>query len=103
MGYIIPTQPTQAQIYANRMHSNEYNFAYVGSVQKVHLRSLFRDHLIQKERLNETAEEDTIQADKKHVSSKLPLYKGFIQPNPINLSPVISEISGKGNNVNLYI
>jgi len=102
MGYIMPTQPTQAQIYANRMHSNEYNFAYVGSVQKVHLKSLFRDHLIQK-RLNETAEEEDVQTDKKHVSSKLPLYKGFIQPNPINLSPVISEISGKGTNVNLYI
>ena len=35
--------------------------------------------------------------------SGLPLYKSFIQPNPINLSPIIAEISGKGNNINRYI
>ncbi len=102
MGYIIPVQPTQAQIYANRMYQNEYNFAYVGNVQKVNLKSMFRDHLI-KDQPNDFLEDEENQIEKISKSKRMPLYKGFIQPNPINLSPVIAEISGKGNTVNMYI
>ena len=33
MGYILPIQPIQSQIYANRMSGNDYNFAYIDNIQ----------------------------------------------------------------------
>ncbi len=35
MGYILPVQPMQAEIYANRMNAVRNNFAYVDRVEKV--------------------------------------------------------------------
>ena len=34
MGYILPIQPIQSQVYANRMIGNDYNFAYIDNVQE---------------------------------------------------------------------
>ncbi|WP_144509470.1 hypothetical protein [Bacillus sp. FJAT-22090] len=101
MGYIIPSQPIQSQLYANRMLMDDYNFAYINNVDSIKMKSIFDDHLEREEQ--ELIEEEEKQFSEVDGPSNLPLYKGFIQPNPINLSPKIAEISGKGNSVNLYI
>ncbi|MEK3974289.1 MULTISPECIES: hypothetical protein [unclassified Psychrobacillus] len=103
MGYIIPVQPLQSQIYANRMQMEEYNFAQINNVQNVKMKSIFDDHLadLQQKEGIEQQEEKQLSGNKE--LSSLPLSKGFIQPNPVNLSPIIAEISGKGNYVNTYI
>lgn len=102
MGYIIPVQPLQSQIYANRMQMEEYNFAQISNVQAVKMKSNFDNHLTNLQQ-NEDIEQEEKQLSGNKELSSLPLYKGFIQPNPVNLSPVIAEISGKGNYVNTYI
>ena len=45
MGYIIPNQPIQSQIYANRMLMDDYNFAYINNVNSVKMKTSFEDHL----------------------------------------------------------
>ena len=30
-------------------------------------------------------------------------YKGFVRPNPANLSPVIAQVVGKGLSINTYV
>lgn len=101
MGYILPMQPIQSQVYANRMISNDYNFAYIDDVQNVKFKSDFEDHLEKQEQLLEEEEEQ--QLSELERPSIQPSFKGFIHPNPVNLSPIIAEISGKGNSVNLYV
>lgn len=101
MGYILPMQPIQSQVYANRMISNDYNFAYIDDVQNVKFKSDFEDHLEKQEQLLEEEEEQRLSELER--PSIQPLFKGFIHPNPVNLSPIIAEISGKGNSVNLYV
>lgn len=99
MGYIIPNQPIQSQMYANRMLMDDYNFAYINNVNGVKMKSSFDEHL--EKQTQEDKEEKQVLEQKGQTD--LPLYKSFIQPNPINLSPIIAEISGKGNNINRYI
>jgi len=96
MGYIIPIRPIQSQIYANRMLMDNYNFAYINNVDSVKMKTSFEDHL-EKQILEDDKEKQVLE------QKDLPLYKSFIQPNPINLLPIIAEISGKGNNINHYI
>ncbi len=43
MGYILPIQPIQSQMYANRLSMEAYNFAYIERVNKVKLNSDFLD------------------------------------------------------------
>ena len=100
MGYILPMQPIQSQVYANRMISNDYNFAYIDNVQNVKFKSGFEDHLEKQEQLLEEEEQQVLELERPSIQ---PLFKGFIHPNPVNLSPKIAEISGKGNSVNLYV
>lgn len=100
MGYILPMQPIQSQVYANRMISNDYNFAFIDDVQNVKFKSNFEDHLEKQEQLLE--EEEQFLSEQESPSIQ-PLFKGFIQPNPVNLSPKIAEINGKGNSINLYV
>ena len=99
MGYIIPISPIQSQIYANRMLMDNYNFAYINNVDSVKMKSSFEDHL--EEQILENNREKQVLEPKEQMD--VPLYKSFIQPNPINLSPIIAEISGKGNILNRYI
>lgn len=99
MGYILPNQPIQSQMYATRMLMDDYNFAYINNVYGVKMKSSFDDHL---EKQTQKDEEEK-QLMEQNGQTDPPLYKGFIQPNPINLSPIIAEISGKGNNINRYI
>lgn len=101
MGYIIPNQPIQSQIYANRMLMDNYNFAYIDNVDGVRMKTSFEEHLHKQEQ--ELAESEEEQLKESKATTDLPLYKSFIQPNPINLSPIIAEISGKGNNINRYV
>ena len=101
MGYIIPVQPLQAQLYANRMLMEEYNFAYISNIQGIKMKSIFEEKLKDQEEELEKNEEK--QLLKGNESSSPTPYKGFIQPNLVNLSMKIAEINGKGNSVNLYI
>lgn len=96
MGYILPMQPIQSQVYANRMSGNNYNFAYINKIYPVKFKSGFEDHLEE----HEVEEEQLLE---KGSPSIQPLFKGFIHPNPVNLSLKIAEINGKGNSVNLYV
>ena len=45
MGYIIPVQPLQAQVYANRMLMDDYNFAYISNVQGIKMKSIFEERI----------------------------------------------------------
>ena len=99
MGYILPNQSIQSRDYANRMLMDDYNFAYINNVNSVKMKSSFNNHLERK--ILEDEEEPQVFGQSGQTN--LPLYKSFIQPNPINLSPIIAEISGKGNNINRYI
>ena len=101
MGYILPVQQTQAEMYANRMNAVRNNFAYVDRVEKVnmdpYLMDKFDDSLrSEQERIMEE-EEPTV------VKSRPPYLKGFIYPNPANLSPEIAHIVRKGLSVNEYV
>lgn len=99
MGYILPNQSIQSRDYANRMLMDQYNFAYINNVNSVKMKSSFDDHL-EREILDEEEESQVLE---QNGQTEPPLYKSFIQPNPINLSPIIAEISGKGNYINRYI
>ncbi|MFS0688425.1 hypothetical protein AB1K89_04115 [Sporosarcina sp. 179-K 8C2 HS] len=100
MGYILPVQPMQAEIYANRMNAERNNFAYVDRVEKVKfetdLMDKFEDSLRhEQERIVEEREPNV-------AESRPPYLKGFIYPNPANLSPEIAHLVGKGLTVNEY-
>ncbi|MGN7387043.1 hypothetical protein [Sporosarcina sp. SAFN-015] len=101
MGYILPIQQTQAEMYANRMNAVRNNFAYVDRVEKVKmdpdLMDKFDDTLrSEQERIMEEGETVI-------VNSRPPYLKGFIYPNPANLSPEIAQLVGKGLAVNEYV
>lgn len=101
MGYILPIQQTQAEMYANRMNAMRNNFAYVDRVEKVKmdpdLMDKFDDTLrSEQERIMEEGETVI-------VNSRPPYLKGFIYPNPANLSPEIAQLVGKGLAVNEYV
>ncbi|QUG40880.1 hypothetical protein KD050_16535 [Psychrobacillus sp. INOP01] len=100
MGYILPMQSIQTEVYANRMIGNDRNFAYIDNIQNAKFKSVFDDHLEEQEQLLEEEEEQLLESER---PSTQPLFKGFIHPNPVNLSPRIAEINGKGNSVNLYV
>lgn len=100
MGYILPIQPMQAELYANRMNAVRNNFAYVDRVEKVKmdpdLMDKFDDSLRhEQERIMEEREANI-------DISRPPYLKGFIYPNPANLSPEIAHIVRKGLAVNEY-
>lgn len=101
MGYIIPVQPIQSQNYANRLLMDDYNFAFINNIDAIKMKSIFD------KRLEEQQQKHEVKKEKQQVNhdepSILPLFKGFIQPNPVNLSLEISKINGKGQNFNYYI
>jgi len=100
MGYILPYQPIQSQQYANRLQIESYNFAHIGAIQPIKMRSLFEDELEEREKRFKDEDELSPKSDAK--SFPVP-YKGFIQPNPVNLSPEIAKVCGKGNQINTYV
>lgn len=99
VGYILPIQSIQSQLYANRMQMDTYNFAYINAIQPIKRKSIFEDELDER-----TKQYDEDEVTQKELSSKQPVpYKGFIQPNPVNLSPNIAKVCGKGIQINTYI
>ncbi|MET1014518.1 MAG: hypothetical protein ABWX61_08425 [Paenisporosarcina sp.] len=101
MGYILPIQPFQAQQYANRLQMSNYNFAHVNAVLPIKMKSIFEDQMEEQSKKHE--EEDESVSTSSHSFRQAVPYKGFIQPNPVNLSPEIAKVSGKGIQVNTYI
>ena len=101
MGYLLPINPIQSQQYANRITMDPYNFATINRVQRVKLKSDFL------EEFEESVELQRIKnrKDWKNPDSAPPCsqYHGYVYPNPVNLSPAISQIVGKGITVNTYI
>lgn len=100
MGYILPIQSTQSEMYANRMNDVRMNFAYIDRVEKVKMdpESLgkFKDSLLHEQ-------EKLLKVEKSNTDNSRPPYlKGFIYPNPTNLSPEIAYVVGKGLSVNEY-
>ncbi|MEI4769702.1 hypothetical protein WAX74_08575 [Psychrobacillus sp. FJAT-51614] len=103
MGYIIPVQPIQSQIYANRMSMDDYNFAHISNINGVKMKSTFDEHLEDQEQVLKEDEDNDEQSSYDKYPTNPPLFKTFIQPNPVNLSPKIAEISGKGITINTYV
>ena len=102
MGYLLPIQPIQSQEYANRMNVESYNFAHINRVNKIKFDFKFSEDSHgafpqEQERKEETEMENA------HVSSPPLVAKGYIYPNPANLSPAISQVVGKGMSVNAYV
>ncbi|CAM3097846.1 hypothetical protein FITA111629_03365 [Filibacter tadaridae] len=100
MGYLLPIQPIQSQLYANRMNRERYNFAYINRVNSVRLNPDnsrdFEDSL-QDEMEMEAGE------SKSSVEVLPASFQGYISPNPANLSPIIAQVVGKGQSINAYV
>lgn len=100
MGYILPIHSVTSEMYANRINQVENRFAYINRVQKVDMdpesMERFKDSL-REERQHEM-EEQLMMTE----NPRPPYLKGFIYPNPVNLSPEISNVVGKGLAVNEY-
>lgn len=101
MGYLLPMNPIQSQQYANRLTADPYNFATINRVQPVKLKSDFLEEF--EESVQSQIEEN--QGNKKPLNPlpRQSQLQGYIYPNPVNLSPAISQIVGKGISVNTYI
>lgn len=102
MGYLLPIQPIQSQQYANRMNMEAYNFAHINRVNKIKFNFKFSEDshgAFQQEHDNK--EEEVMEIA--HVAAPSLVAKGFIYPNPANLSPAISQAVGKGLSVNAYV
>jgi hypothetical protein len=99
MGYILPIQPIQSQIYANRLNMDLHDFAFIERASRVKLDSDFSDEL------NESffQEQEKDKEEGKPIVNIPPSYQGFVYPNPVNLSPIIAQVVGKGISVNAYI
>lgn len=107
MGYLLPIRPIQSEQYASRLSMEPYNFASVERLQSIKLKSDFLEEF--EETLDLVDEDNDREQDKDkggeqaHANHPPRIYKGYIQPNPVNLSPAISQIVGKGISVNTYI
>jgi len=78
-----------------------HDFAFIEKVSKVKLDSDFSDEL--KESFFQEQESDKREEEGKPVVKIPPSYQGFVYPNPVNLSPIIAQVVGKGISVNAYI
>lgn len=101
MGYLLPIRPIQSQQYANRISMEPYNFATVGRLQEVKLKSDFLEEF--EEKLHLQDEDKRKDQEQPNVVPPPRSFEGYIPPNPTNLSPAISQIVGKGMSINTYI
>ena len=83
------------------MSMEPYNFATVNRVQGVKLKSDFLKEF--DESLDSKREKNRESKERSNPSPSQSEYNPYIFPNPINLSPAISQIVGKGISVNTYI
>ena len=103
MGYILPIQPIQSQIYANRLNMDLYDFAFIERVSRVKLDSDFSDELNESFFQEQEEDKGEGEGEGKPIVKIPPSYQGFVYPNPVNLSPIIAQVVGKGISVNAYI
>ena len=104
MGYVLPIKSIQSEQYANRMTLKPYNFAAVDSLQKVKLKSDFLENFEESLQLQYQQEKEKF--EERSQSQVIPsshLHRRYSQPNLADLSPVISQIVGKGMNINTYV
>ena len=107
VGYLLPIRPIQSEQYANRLSMEPYNFATVGRLQSIKLKSDFLEEF--EEVLHLLDEDEDKKKDKKNdrelAYADYPprISEAYAPPNPVNLSPAISQIVGKGISVNTYI
>lgn len=103
MGYQLPIQPIQSQMYANRMENASPSFTYIDRTQPVKLQLNHEkwQKLLRRER-ERNAEREFGKPPAKR-SSLSPTKNGFIQPNPANLSKEVAMVVGKGIAVNEYV
>lgn len=105
MGYLLPIQPIQSQLYANRMENASPNFAYIDRVQAVKLKTDNDEwERIQKreERLSQADNEEE-RSPAAGMLALPPVKNGFIRPNPVSLSKEVAIVVGKGLAVNEYV
>ncbi|WJY28915.1 MULTISPECIES: hypothetical protein [Sporosarcina] len=104
MGYQLPIQPIQSQIYANRMENASPNFAYIDRVQAVKLKTEFDEWQKIHRREERMTEELERESDEPAVPRQPlpPVKNGFIRPNPAALSKEVAIVVGKGIAVNEY-
>lgn len=109
MGYLLPIQPIQSQQYANRMNMESYNFAHIDRANKIKFNFKFSEdshgafQQEQEQQQQQQQEREERAMGNAHVSAPPLAAKGFIYPNPVNLSPAISQVVGKGLSVNAYV
>lgn len=103
MGYILPIQNIQSQMYANRMENVSPNFSYIDRVQAVKLQTEYNEwqRVLRRERERNSEWEFSEEANQPH--SLPPAKKGFIQPNPTMLSKQVAAVVGKGMAINEYV
>ena len=105
MGYLLPIRPIQSEQYANRLSMEPYNFATVGRLQSLKLKSGFLEEFEEKlHQLDKDKKKDKKKGRELAYADHPPrIYEGYVSPNPVNLSPAISQIVGKSMSVNTYI
>ena len=100
MGYLLPIQPIQSEMYANRLNQVNNRFAYIDRVEKVDFDTEVLGQF--KDSMNNEREQVAEEREMITENPRPPYLKGFIYPNPANLSPEISLVVGKGLAVNEY-
>ncbi|REB09571.1 hypothetical protein DVB69_01815 [Sporosarcina sp. BI001-red] len=102
MGYLLPIQNIQSQMYANRMENVSPSFAYINRVQSVKLQTQDEEwqKVLRREQERNTEREFGEEVNSKHPLS--PAKNGFIQPDPTTLSKQVAVVVGKGMAVNEY-
>jgi hypothetical protein len=80
-----------------------YNFAHINPVDRVERSADFSHSLNQSFESDSKWEEEEQREEEKPVVNIPPLHKGFVYPNPVNLSPIIAQVVGKGISVNEYV
>lgn len=100
MGYILPINQTQSQQYANRLAMEPYNFARINGVRPIKFKTDFIDDF--EESLASYQERKQESNEQREAAAEQIEYNGYIFPNPVNLSPAISQVVGKGLSVNTY-
>lgn len=102
MGYLLPIQNIQSQMYANRMENASPSFAYIDRVQSVKLQTEYEEwqRVLRRERERNSEWDPAEGANPQpHLS---PANKGFVQPDPTTLSKQVAAVVGKGLAVNEY-
>ncbi|MCG7334262.1 hypothetical protein MHZ95_03090 [Sporosarcina sp. ACRSM] len=100
MGYLLPIHSIQSQQYADRMNREPSTFTKIDRVAKVS----FTEELLSRDVLSEQNHLDVYdEKEKTAIASPPSSYEKANGPNPVNLSPILAKITGKGLFVNKYV